>query len=308
MAASLHQPATWVSHETLTLVRLMRQIPDEALKKGFGLSLNEYRVLANIEKGFEDTSADLARRLALSPPRMSALISHLETKGLVTSLQTVGRKRILTTTPAGSSAFRTCRRIVQRAYSRLLEPLTAEELEVFDIGTLASVLLRGDVIHVDQAPDRAYIYIQSYSVSELIFIKHAHEAGLALKDLHMLLALVQEGPMPQSLICSKLLLPKSSVSEEAKSLRARGLVEVGRKGSCVTLATSSGGRDITVATVHRAMEEFGESVRRITDVEVDMFGGMASKIIRSHSRGFEWSDASGMQGCGDGVYRSSKVN
>lgn len=264
------------SHETLTLVRLMREVPDRALRDGFGICLSEYRILANVEKGFERTAAGLARRLGVVPSRACALVSRLEAKGLVESLETEGRRRILSTTAAGSSAFRTCRRIVQRSYSDLLSTLTEDEREAFDIGTLATALVKKDISDAAQAPDRAYLYIQSYSHSELLFTKRSREAGLAFKDVNLLLALAQEGPMTQTRISKTLLLPKSSVCEHVQSLEGRGLVSTAGNGA--VRVTREGSR-LAFEVIEGTLSDFASTVRGTGDVELDLFAGLAAKII-----------------------------
>lgn len=271
------------SHEILTLTRVMKQAPDEALRRDFGISLSEYRILANVEKGFEQTSAGLARRLGVVPSRANVLVSRLKRKGLIVSRSQEGRKKLLATTPAGSSAFRTCRRIVQRSYAELLGALTEEEREAFDIGTLATALFRKDIPDASQAPDRAYLYIQAYSLSELSYTKCSHRAGVSLKGLNILLALSQEGAMRQSEISKTLLLPKSSVCEHVHELEEAGLVAQARKNGLPAFVITQKGRGIADEVTASALTEFEETVRTTSDMELGMFGILAGKIVSARN-------------------------
>lgn len=271
------------SHEILTLTRVMKQAPDEALRRDFGISLSEYRILANVEKGFEQTSAGLARRLGVVPSRANVLVSRLKRKGLIVSRSQEGRKKLLATTPAGSSAFRTCRRIVQRSYAELLGALTEEEREAFDIGTLATALFRKDIPDASQAPDRAYLYIQAYSLSELSYTKYSHCAGVSLKGLNILLALSQEGAMRQSEISKTLLLPKSSVCEHVHELEEAGLVAQARKNGLPAFVITQKGRGIADEVTASALTEFEETVRTTSDMELGMFGILAGKIVSARN-------------------------
>lgn len=271
------------SHEILTLTRVMKQAPDEALRRDFGISLSEYRILANVEKGFEQTSAGLARRLGVVPSRANVLVSRLKRKGLIVSRSQEGRKKLLATTPAGSSAFRTCRKIVQRSYAELLGALTEEEREAFDIGTLATALFRKDIPDASQAPDRAYLYIQAYSLSELSYTKCSHRAGVSLKGLNILLALSQEGAMRQSEISKTLLLPKSSICEHVHELEEAGLVAQARKNGLPAFVITQKGRGIADEVTASALTEFEETVRTTSDMELGMFGILAGKIVSARN-------------------------
>lgn len=283
MGSNYSKTSSVAAHAILTLARLMRQAPDEALRRDFGISLSEYRILANVEKGFEQTSAGLARRLGVVPSRASALVSQLKRKGLITTRGQMGRKKLLATTPAGSSAFRTCRKIVQRSYAELLDVLTEEERESFDISTLATALFRKDIPDASQAPDRVYLYIQSYSLSELIFTKYSCKAGVPLKGLNILLALSQKGPMPQIELSRTLLLPKSSVCELVKGLEAAGLVAPCEVNDRPALAATQKGRDVADEVAADVLREFSKTVRTTSDMELGMFGVLAGKIISARN-------------------------
>ena len=279
MSLEYSKVSSMTRHEILTLARLMRQTPDEALRHDFGISLDEYRILANVEKGFEQTSAGLARRLDVVPSRASVLVSRLKRKGLIAARGQEGRRKLLATTPAGSSAFRTCRRIVLRSYAELLSPLDDEEREAFDIGTLATALFRKDIPDASQAPDRAYLYIQSYSLSELIFTKHSRRVGFSLNGINILLALSQEGAMSQVELSRELLLPKSSVCELVHELEAAGFVELCRSDDRLAFGVTQKGRGVVDEVTTGALREFAETVRTTSNMELGMFGILAGKIV-----------------------------
>ncbi|NNE53821.1 MAG: MarR family transcriptional regulator [Sulfitobacter sp.] len=137
-AVSKHPPVSTV--EDVITFRLQRlvTIGDRAgnqwFERLFDLTLNEWRLLALIVAHAPARAGDMADLLYMDKSQLSRVIKSLQSKGLIRNATDPndGRAVALKPTGKGKKLYTTILEEVLRSNERVLAPLTAEEVAVFD--------------------------------------------------------------------------------------------------------------------------------------------------------------------------------
>lgn len=105
----------------------------EPLLRDFDLTMAQYTALSLISARENLSSADLARRLSVTPQSINEIIIRLEQAGLVGRVEDHGNRRILrlSVTDMGRDMLRRCDAVIDALEHRLLVGLTPQEVERF---------------------------------------------------------------------------------------------------------------------------------------------------------------------------------
>ena len=137
-AVSKHPPVSTI--EDVITFRLQRlvTIGDRAgnqwSERLFDLTLNEWRLLALIVAHAPARAGDMADLLYMDKSQLSRVIKSLQTRGLIKNAADPndGRAVALKPTGKGKKLYATVMEEVLRSNERVLAPLTAEEVALFD--------------------------------------------------------------------------------------------------------------------------------------------------------------------------------
>ena len=118
---------------------LVRQIQLEAYARledrlrPFELTPGQYTVMAILEARERLSSAQLARRMSMTPQSMTELIASLERKQLVSRQEAPSNRRVLETslTPTGRHLVARCNDVVDTIDNELCSALSRSELRAF---------------------------------------------------------------------------------------------------------------------------------------------------------------------------------
>lgn len=109
---------------------MMRRMRAQVIKASVGaLTLPQYRILANINRGLDSIGA-IAEHHGVAQPSMSKMISLMEKKGLILrkTLATDKRQSVLSMTAKGKKIFLEVRGRAQNRIAEKLEELSFEDL------------------------------------------------------------------------------------------------------------------------------------------------------------------------------------
>ena len=85
--------------------------------------------------------------------------------------------------------------------------------------------------------------------------------------------------MTQSSLSKALIMPKSSICEHMQTLCERGLVSQTGRGPGSLMAATSEGERLALGITERALGDFEMKVRETSSAELNLFAGLATKII-----------------------------
>lgn len=137
-AAAKHPPVATIEDVITFRLRRLVMIGERAgqywSKSLFDLRLNEWRLLALIRSHAPARAGDMADLLSMDKSQMSRVIKVLQDKGLIknTTDPNDGRAVALKPTKKGKALYAEVMQEVLRSNERVLAPLSAEEIAVFD--------------------------------------------------------------------------------------------------------------------------------------------------------------------------------
>jgi DNA-binding MarR family transcriptional regulator len=101
--------------------------------RDYHLTPMQYMLLSLSRRGGEMSSAELARRFAVTPQSMNEMIAMLQRKHLILRKTATEHRRILriSLTLEGARLLRSCDRQVDRMEKRLFADLASDEMRVF---------------------------------------------------------------------------------------------------------------------------------------------------------------------------------
>jgi|688.fasta_scaffold200049_2 DNA-binding MarR family transcriptional regulator len=109
------------------------RVAADPLLRDFDLTMAQYTALSLIGSRDDLSSADLARRLSVTPQSINELIIRLEQVGLVRRVEDPGNRRILrlSVTDIGRDMLHRCDAVIDTLEQRLLTGFTPSEVERF---------------------------------------------------------------------------------------------------------------------------------------------------------------------------------
>ena len=124
----------------------------EVYTKEFGLSIPEWRVMANLGRCGPLNAGELAERSSMDKPKVSRALQRLEARGLVQrAIVSADRRQVrLTLTRRGRLQFRQIAALALEWEAKLLGSLSAAERVVFD-RALTKLLRQVEVLSANEA-------------------------------------------------------------------------------------------------------------------------------------------------------------
>lgn len=113
---------------------MMRRMRAQVIKASVGaLTLPQYRILANINRGLDSIGA-IAEHHGVAQPSMSKMIRLMEEKGLVLrrTLSSDKRQSVLSLTAQGRKIFLRVRRKAQKRIAQKMEQLSPEDIKTLE--------------------------------------------------------------------------------------------------------------------------------------------------------------------------------
>ncbi|MDD2315891.1 MAG: MarR family transcriptional regulator [Desulfobacterales bacterium] len=127
---------------------LVRAVYSDASKmsKQFGLTGPQHMVLRNLYQQGQMSSAQLSRKLHVTPSNITGIIDRLESKGLVTRIQKKGDRRVhlISLTPSGTDLSKNLPDPIERKLISGLANLAPEQVQNLE-GSIHQILKLIDV-------------------------------------------------------------------------------------------------------------------------------------------------------------------
>jgi DNA-binding MarR family transcriptional regulator len=135
-----------------TLPTVMHAVSAEMRRRAHPIAMSHFRALMNLSRG-PSTLSDLARRLKVSVPTMSATVTILVNNGWAQRVADAGdrRKAAVSITDEGRAVLDEAKRNMERILTDTLAPLDAEKLDALGEG----LQIMRDAFAARQAADSA---------------------------------------------------------------------------------------------------------------------------------------------------------
>ncbi len=268
-----------LTNDLLTYMTLMGREADRLMHIEYGMKLNEYRALAYVEQGMAQTASELSAALGIAKCKVSGIISSLaERDYLDRSARSTTIK--LTVTPLGKEFFKESRSDLSELFDEMLADLSPSQRKTFDLGCTVTATAYDGFRLREEAPDFVYIYLRAFLLTEQFIIKTTNVHGLNLTEFRVLFATLLSGPVGMSALVDTLIIPKSTLSECARTLGERNLIIIRKvDGRTKQIELTSEGRKLAEKASVDVDRSFVQDVRNATEVERRLYNEVATKIV-----------------------------
>lgn len=218
-----------LTSDLLTMTSLLRSKANQTMKSHFGMTLNEYRIIASVEQALATSVSSLSKTLVIAPCKVSTQVANLVKRGILVETSHRGRLKIVSTTDEGSLLFSEYRDAIWSTYEELLAPLNSVQRDAFDIGCLATTTMYDGLSYNGQIPDRVYMCLRAFLLTELLVTETTNKKGLRFNEFRVLFALLTSDTLlTPSQLSNLLLMPKPTLSDLIRKLSERELLNFER--------------------------------------------------------------------------------